>query len=264
MSRLRTKKVITRMRKLLVGIVLVVLLSPLAFAAFNGYTSETRYSLQPGATLERNIVFSANRYYQGYVRPYGGFGAKGSSRGSFGAKGVEEGSSNLASNAFIPNGRNPSAIRNPYSSARGYEVINKYAELTGAATALTSRPQINGTPRGYARIVNYRRHDVGLLDTSIQLRTRDLPPIAPDFTYAAWLVDEETGYAMNVAYFQPTAIGRVTDVFFMSVSNSYGGSFPLGPYDTIMVTVQPYPDNDQLPGPVVMAADIRGNKVVSS
>jgi hypothetical protein len=252
------------MRKLLIGIVLVVLLSPLAFAAFNGYTSETRYAVSPGPTLERDIVFSANRYYQGYIKPFGGFGAKGASGGSRGAKGVEEGSLNLPSNAFIPNGRNPAKISNPYASFQGYQNINQYIDLVKPDNSLITRPQINGSPQGYARIVNYRRQQVGLLDTAIQLRTRDLPLIAPYFTYGVWLVDEDTGYTMLLGNLQPQAIGRTADFKFNSIPNSYGGSYPLVPFDTMMVTIQPYPDNDQLPGPVVLTGDMRGNKVVVS
>ena len=236
-----------------VGVVLLVLLSSLVVGI---HTAETRYAVEQTTIEQRNIVFSDNRYAQGYVRPFGGFGAKGASRGSFGFKGEEEGASNLPYNAFIPRGRDPSKISNVYASARGYQVINTYVELKPVELQLTSRPQINGTPQGYARLIFRKPHDVGIPETNVFLRTRDLPALAPDFLYQAWLVDEDTGTSASIGMFQPSAISRITTL-------DYKSTVPLAPFDTIIVTAEPYPDDNPLPSQVILSASLKPKKVRS-
>ena len=241
------------MWKLSAGIVLVVVLSTVVLAI---HTAETRYAVEQSTIEQRNILFTENRYGQGYVKPFGGFGFKGASRGSFGFKGEEEGASNLPYNAFIKRGRNPGTISNYYASARGYPITNLYVELKPTNLQLTSRPQINGSPQGHARIINNRPHDVDLIEAVVHLRTKDLPPIAPDSIYELWLVDEDTGYSMSLGLFQPSAISRITTLQYRTVT-------PLDPFDSIIVTTEPFPDDNPMPGEVILSGDLKQNQVRS-
>ncbi len=234
------------MQKLVLGVVILLVMSAVVIATQTGYTAETRYSWDQTTIVPRDIVFSSNRYWMDYVKPYGGYGTKGASRGSFGMKGEEEGASNLPYNDFIPRGRDPSAISNYYASARGYHIVNKYVELESADIGLVSRPQINGTPKGYARVVNIKEHGVGFPVATVYFRTKDLPPLAPEYLYELWLTDEDTGYAMSLGLFQPAGIGRVASLDYESV-------VPVWVFDSMMVTIEPFPDENPLPGQVILS-----------
>ncbi|MEM2916009.1 MAG: anti-sigma factor [Candidatus Woesearchaeota archaeon] len=234
------------MQKLVLGIVILLVMSAVVIATQTGYTAETRYSWYQSTIVPRDIVFSSNRYWMNYVKPYGGYGAKAASRGSFGMKGEEEGASNLPYNDFIPRGSDPSAISNYYASARGYHIVNKYVELEPVGLGLVSRPQINGTPKGYARVVNIKDNGVGFPLATVFFRTKDLPPLAPEFLYELWLVDEDTGYSMSLGLFQPANIGRVASLDYKSV-------VPLWPFDSMMVTIEPFPDDNPMPGQVILS-----------
>ncbi len=219
-------------REVCLGIVAVLLLSSIAFAVQEGYTSETRYAVSPGPTVARDIVFSSNRYGQSYF------------------KGEEEGASVLQYNAFIPRGRDPTKISNYYASARGYHIVNEYVELGTADLTLITRPQINGTPEGYARIISIADGGSQIPVGTVYLRTRNLPPLAPDYIYEAWLVDEDSGYSMSLGFFQPAGIGRVTSLDYEVIT-------PLWPFDSIMVTIEPFPDMNPGPGQVVVAGILK-------
>jgi hypothetical protein len=234
------------MQKLVIGIVIAFVLSSVVIATQTGYTAETRYSWDQSTIVPRDIVFSSNRYWMDYVKPYGGYGAKGASRGSFGAKGEEEGASNLPYGDWIPRGRDPEAISNYYASARGYHIINKFIELDSGDLGLVSRPQINGTPKGYARVINIKDEGVGFPVASVYFRSKDLPPLAPEYLYELWLSDEDTGYAMSLGLFQPAAIGRVTMLDYESI-------VPVWPFDSMIVTIEPFPDYDPRPGQVILS-----------
>ncbi len=238
------------MQKLVLGIVILLAMSAVVIATQTGYTAETRYSWDQTTIVPRDIVFSANRYWQTYVKPYGGYGAKGASRGSFGMKGEEEGASNLPYNDFIPRGRDPAAISNSYANARGYHIVNKYVELESGDLGLVSRPQINGTPKGYARVVNIKEDGTGFPVANVYFRTKDLPPLAPEYLYELWLADEDTGYAMSLGLFQPAGIGRVASLDYESV-------VPVWSFDSMMVTIEPFPDYDPSPGQVILSGVLK-------
>lgn len=233
--------------RLTVGIVLVLVLSSFVLAI---HTQETRYSVDQSVIEQRNIYHSANRYGVEYTKVLGGYGMKGASAGSRGEDGVEEGASILATNSWITRGRNPGTISNAYASARGYQIINQYVELMPVDLELTIRPQINGTPKGYARVINKKPKNVGWPVLTVILRTRDLVPLKPEFIYEAWLVDEDTGTSMGLGIFQPSEIGRIGTLQYTSpvVANAF---------ETIIVTTEPFPDNDPRPGQVVLAGDLK-------
>ena len=220
------------------------------------HTPETRYSVAQTTIEQRNILNIENRYGTEFTQPFGGYGMKGASQGSFGLKGAEEGTSVLSTNAFIPRGRDPSKISNYYASARGYQIINEHVELAPVALELTSRPQINGTPQGNARIISRKPTGIGIPQATVVLRTKDLPPIKPYYVYEAWLVDEDTATSMSLGIFQPAPVGRVATL-------SYTSALPLDPFESIIVTTEPFPDSNPMPGQVVLAGDIE-EKIVRS
>lgn len=235
------------LRTFIVGIVLALALSSFVLAI---HTPETRYSVDQTTIEQRNIYHSENRYGIGYVKPLGGYGMKGASSGSLGFTGVEEGAKTLATNSFIARGRNPGAISNYYASARGYQITNKYVELASASGLLTMRPQINGTPEGHVRIISKKPNQLYLPQLTVLLRTRDLVPLSPGYIYEAWLVDEDTAYSMSLGIFQPSEIGRIGTLSHISTHSA-------DPFESIIVTTEPFPDTDPRPGQVVLAGDLK-------
>jgi hypothetical protein len=240
------------LHKIFLGILFLLALSAAAVAI---HTPETRYSVEQTTIEQRNIVHTENRYGQQYVKPLGGYGKEGASQGSFGRKGAEEGASNLPYNSFIARGRDPGKISNAYASAKGYQVINKYVKLEPVSVQYLSRPQVAGSPQGHARIISRKKADVGLIQADIELRTRDLPPTS-NLTriYEAWLVDEDTGTTMSIGIFQPGSYDRVATLRYKSIT-------PLDPFETIIVTQEPFPDNDPRAGEIFLSGDLKTNIV---
>ncbi len=239
------------LRKLSIGIVLFLAISISVVAI---HTSETRYAVEQSSIEQRNILFTENRLGQGYVKPLGGYGSKSASRGSFGSKGDEESALNLATDSFIRQGRNPGHISNYYSSARGYPIMNIYVELKPTDLQLTSRPQINGSPEGYARVISKKAWSSSLMQGTVLLRTKDLPLLAPLYMYEAWLLDEDTGMSMSLGVFQPAPVGRIATL-------EYTSSTPLNAFETIIVTSEPFPDADPSPGQIVLAGNLNDKMV---
>ena len=227
----------------------------MSIAVYAIHTAETRYSVEQTTIEQRDILQTQNRYGLPYVKPLGGFGSKGASRGSFGFKGNEQGASNLATNAFILRGRDPSKISNAYASARGYQIINEYVKLDPVKFAVTARPQITGSPEGHARVISKKDKGLYLPIGTVVLRTRDLPALAPEEVYEAWLVDEDTGTSFSIGIFQPSNIGRVALL-------KYEAIMPLNPFESLMVSIEPYPDEDPRPSGEIVLSGIIGTKSV--
>jgi hypothetical protein len=55
---------------------------------------------------------------------------------------------------------------------------------------------------------------------------------------------------MSLGIFQPSDIGRVASL-------DYTSSTPLDPFESIVVTTEPFPDSNPMPGEVVLAGDIK-------
>lgn len=229
---------------------LLVVLSLFSSAVIAIHTPETRYSVEQTTIEQRNILQSENRFGQEFVQPFGGFGMKGASRGGYGAKGEEEGASNLKSNAFIPQGRTPGRISNSALHARGYQIINTYVELKPTDLKLVERPQITGQPQGFARIVSIRPNQIGLIETTVLLRTKDLPNVQNSWLYEAWLLDEDTGSSMSLGLFQPSTIGRIATL-------DYKSKTPIDMFESIVVSVEPFPDDDPGQGQIVLVGEIK-------
>lgn len=209
------------------------------------HTQETRYGVEQTTIEQRNILFRENKLFRrdepSYVKPFGGFGFKGASRASFGLKGEEESFSNLATNAFRAQGRNPARYAsNFYRSTRGTPTIDQAVKLSPVTGSLVARPQITTQITGVARILSQNVRELRIPRTTVFLRTRGLPLLEGSQLYEAWLIDEDTGYAQSMGLFYPKAIGRTTSLTweFQGLANRF---------ETIAVSVEPYPDPDPSP-----------------
>lgn len=241
------------MRKLaLLAIIALLVLS--AVTAI--HTQETRYSVEQTTIEQRDILFKENKLFSRsgvtYVQPLGGFGFKGASRASFGFKGEEESFSNLATNAFRAQGRNPGRYAsNFYQSTRGTPVVDQAVALRPVTGALiVQRPQITAQTTGAVRVLSRFERELRVPKTTVYLRVLDLPPVEKNQVYEAWLIDEDTGNAQSMGMFNSMAIGRTGTLTweFQGLVNQF---------ESFGVTVEPYPDTDPSPsGEFVLMGNI--------
>jgi hypothetical protein len=97
--------------------------------------------------------------------------------------------------------------------------------------------------RGFARVQSSVYY--GFPRAEVTLTTKDLPPSYDgNVQFEAWLVDVESGYRQSMGTF--TTVFGGTGILRYRIDNY------LDPYDVIEITVEPYPDEDLSPGPVVL------------
>jgi len=215
-----------------VFLIALVVLSAIVIAV---HTPETRYSVNPEETEQTTIYFGED-----YEKPLGGFGSKAASRGSFGLKGTSSVEKTLPYNSFIARGRDPTRISNFDPNMRGSSRRNVYVELEPLQTGLIFQNNFPTTSRGAARLVSEVPGNTGPPRGTVVMQVRDLLPIEKDEVYEAWLVDEDTGYALSMGVFRPVTYGTTT--FNFQTENF------LHLYEVIMVTKEPFPDHDKWPG----------------
>ncbi|MEM4263340.1 MAG: hypothetical protein QW666_00395 [Candidatus Woesearchaeota archaeon] len=102
-------------------------------------------------------------------------------------------------------------------------------------------------PRGSARLDSRRNRYYPR--SHVVLSTKDIEPsYKKNNVYEAWLYDADTGYRLSLGIFK-AAMGGVGLL-------EYRGNNYLDPYDFVVVTAEPYPDPDPLPGEVVLIGPI--------
>lgn len=102
-------------------------------------------------------------------------------------------------------------------------------------------------PRGSARIESRRSRYYPR--AVVKLSTKDLEPsYKRNSVYEAWLYDADTGYRLSLGIFK----GMMGGVGILDYrSNNY-----LDQYDFVVLTEEPYPDPDPLPGEIVLIGPI--------
>jgi len=103
-------------------------------------------------------------------------------------------------------------------------------------------------PRGSARIESRRSRYYPR--AVVKISTKDLEPsYKRNSVYEAWLYDADTGYRLSLGIFK-AAMGGVGVLDYKS--NNY-----LDQYDYVVITEEPYPDPDPLPGEIVLIGPIQ-------
>ena len=103
-------------------------------------------------------------------------------------------------------------------------------------------------PRGSARIESRRSRYYPR--AVVKVSTKDVEPsYKRNSVYETWLYDEETGYRLSLGIFK-AAMGGVGVLDYKS--NNY-----LDQYDYVVITEEPYPDPDPLPGEIVLIGPIQ-------
>jgi len=103
-------------------------------------------------------------------------------------------------------------------------------------------------PRATAEILSSRSRYTPTCQ--IHVSTKDLEPSYKNGgVYEAWLYDADTGYRFSFGVFKASmgGVGVVT----------YRGSHYLDQYDFVVITEEPYPDPDPLPGEPILMGEIK-------
>jgi hypothetical protein len=202
---------------------------------------------------------SSQQYYFGenWDSVLGGFGAKGTWSTtpviSGGAKSYTSSSTNLLTNTFISQGRNPNKISNTDPNFRGYNILDQPIILESYNLEFQERNDFLVIPKATARLISqYGPFGVGgRKDTPVSevyLQVVDLPPLGSAERYQLWLFDEESGHRQSLGLFY-VGIGGSGQVRVKVLR-------PIDMYDFIVITLEPYPDFDPNPGKIIMIGAI--------
>ncbi|MBN1644615.1 anti-sigma factor [Candidatus Woesearchaeota archaeon] len=250
-----------RIKFLLFIVILSILLATVAYARV--LTPQVVYGIPNSTVGQRLIYFNQDNagLGTGYTWPLGTYGRKGATSGGaygdFGFKGATSVSSNLAWNAFIRRGRDPTHISNNDPRMRGYSIKDVVVELEPVDTEWVFQNNLITRSKGTARIIS-DYDDVKGYDparTRVYLRVRDLPPLDNENIYQVWLVDLDTGYPLSIGMINPPMVG-IAELSFDAPMSAFV-------YDTLVITVEPFPDTDLHPGKPVMAGDIPQTRIMA-
>jgi len=204
-------------------------------------SAERKRAIAFGEDFTRPVGWTGIKYATGTRQTLGGF--KGST-------GVDV---NLPYNEYIKYARNPGHISNFDPRMRGYTIVNEFVELEPLEYPYyiqQDKPLLVEKPSGAARVVSQRRNQFqtqrsNMPYSSVSLRVKNLPELGEYEVYEAWLVDEDTGYALSMGRVLPPMVGKVTTLNF-DISNT------IQFYDYIMVTKEKFPTFNRAPDGDVM------------
>lgn len=192
-----------------------------------------------------------------WSKPLGGFGSKGTSdstaRVEGGSKGYNSPTSNLETNSFTSQGRNPNKISNWDPRFRGYSKMDKSVSLEPITLSLQNRQGTLTMAKGTARLVSqygfFGSGSTNQAPTSeIYFQSRDLPPLGNDERYELWLFDEDYDHSLSLGLLY-AGIGG-TGQFSVEIYK------PIYNYDYIGLTREPYPDYDPSPNKLALIGKI--------
>jgi len=224
----------------------MLLLSGVAVAVYEaGYGG---YSGVAGRERRLYDPFSRDQYFgEGYTKPYVNYGSKGPTYRvtNTGAKSAYSSVFNLDTNAYTSRGRDPAKISNHDPNVRGYGRIDEAVDLLPYSPVEQSFDDQPTISKGTARIVSSAtpygsdNSNKAAIRSSIYIHLQDLPPLGENEIYEAWLLDEDSEYALS--------LGLVTTGQQFTGYLSAEIARLLLPFDAVMITREPFPDLDPNP-----------------
>lgn len=248
------------MKTAVLGILCILLFSSIAVAAVYD-VSYSGYSGQPSRERRAYDPYSREQYFgEGYVRPYVNYGSKGPTyrATNTGAKSAFSSVYNLDTNAYAARGRDPSKISNWDPNVRGYPRLDTYVDLLPYSPVETTYEPSAVMSKGTARVVSagnpYGAADLQKrwLRGQVFIQMKNLPPVAENEVYEAWLFDDETEYSLSIGLLKSGA--EYTSSLYMEIARL------LSPFDAVYITKEPFPDVDPSPGEIVIWGDIPQNR----
>ena len=220
------------------------------------------YGGEPARERRLTIApFTRELYFgYGYQPPFTNFGAKGPTyrMTNTGAKSGYSATFNLDTNDYSPRGRDPSKISNWDPGVLGYARVDRAVDLLAynpTGIALGNKDTIG---RGTARITSFGNQFGGggnnpFPTTQILVQTRNMPPVGQGEIYEVWLMDAETERSITLGLMKNglgptsqlvTVIPRLVD-----------------PFEYVLVTREPFPDQDPGPSEIVLMGEIDPSRV---
>jgi len=262
------KKEVHLVRSIAVSVLIALLLVGTVLALHDFYVLDPDTEGYSGyKARDRRIYdpFSRGRYFgAGYAREYVNYGAKGPTYRvtNTGSKSAYSATFNIDTNAVIPRGRSPKNLARYDPKIRGFNIIDEVVELLPYEPSQAQFSGFDTTPRGTARVVSLGDiYGATLSDpfprTQIFINLINLPPLGAGYrgtplntglVYEAWLVDDESEYAMSLGIFEYRS-GLTAQLRFEN-------RFLADKFDELRVSVEPYPDNDPRPGEIILSGRI--------
>jgi len=242
-------------RKLAFWALFVLLLAGTALAihdaAYGGYTGQT--------ARERRIddPFSRQQYFgENYYRPFSNFGSKGPTERILytGSKSAYSASFNLDTNSFSNRGRNPGTISNYDPRIRGFSRVDRAIKLLPFSPVSQEFGGIPFTGRGTARLISVGQAYGATLNkaeprSQFWIQLRNLPPPGESQIYEVWLYDKESEYSLT--------FGLLKSNLELTASKFFEIKRDTAPFDSVIVTLEPFPDYDPSPSEIVLIGDIQ-------
>ncbi len=250
--------------KFAVAVLLVLLLAGTVLAihewAVYDYNIDS-YTGQVARERRAYDPYSRERYFgQDYNRDFANYGAKGPTYRvtNTGFKSAFSNVFNLDTNTFTNRGRDPSKISNWDPGILGYARLDASVELLPYSPTGEVIAHEAVLPKGAARVVSTgNEYGEGLNKarpkSQIFVIAQYLPPVGEYEIYEAWLLDDETEYALSLGLIKSgeglTGSGYTSQLFFEIQRNVHM-------FDNIMITREAYPDPDPSPGEIVLMGKI--------
>ncbi|VVB81137.1 Anti-sigma-K factor rskA [uncultured archaeon] len=243
------------MSKLAISILIVLVLACAAFALPTWWVYDTNIDSYSGQIARDRRVFdpySRDRYFgSDYQRDFSNFGTKGPTDRltKTGAKSAFSSVFNLDVNAFIPRGRDPSAISNWDPNMRGYPIIDVSADMLpyGALQQVIGPNDVMA--KGAARLVSLGdEYGAGLTkalpSTQVFVQANNLPPLDETEVYEVWLFNSEREYPLSVGLMK-VGIDHTGQLIFEMRRRA-------DQFDAVMITKEPFPDSDPRPSDIIL------------
>ena len=212
-------------------------------AGFGGIRAREQEKIDP---YSRAKYFGFN-----YVKPVFGYGRKNApnanTRGNYGRKG-SGGVRNKLYASLIPQGRNPRRVSHYDSGYKGSKNLDVSVDLK--PVFVVERDKKSVYSNGFARIMSQEYDSAAKSPFSeIHISVVGVPPSNKTETLGAWLVDDNTNYALHLGNFLVNLQG--TGSFSYKVYQYFG------PYTTLLLTREPLYATDPFPHEPLFVGEIK-------
>lgn len=253
------------MSRFAVAVLIVMLLSATVLAIHDFQVYDNNVDGYAGQLArDRRIYdpYTRERYFgSDYQRQFNNFGSKGPTDRllNTGAKSGFSSVFNLDTNTFSNRGRDPSFISNFDPGVRGYARLDRYIDLLPYSPVEQLIGPNEVLAKGVTRILSTgNEYGVGLNKalprSQVFIQAINLQPVGEHYVYEAWLLDDETEYALSMGVLKSGA-GLTTQLVDWEIRRL------VHMFEHVMITREPYPDPDPTPGEIILMGDINKPRI---
>ena len=222
---------------------------------FYGYTGQLARDRRYYDPYTRERYFGSD-----YQRQLVNYGMKGPPNRvlNTGSKSAFSSVFNVDTNSYSNRGRDPSYISNYDPGIRGYTRLDRTIYLLPFEPIEQFVGPKQVIAKGTARILSTGdQYGAGLNQpypsTQMIIQLINLQPAGDGYVYEAWLLDDETEYALSMGLLK-SGVG-LTSQFTCQISRL------VYMFDKVMITKEIFPDPDPGPGEIVLMGDINKPRI---